>query len=47
VGCGGCVDMCPTAAIRFVRDRAHIGQHLCLACKTCVRVCPMKAPAEV
>jgi ferredoxin len=47
LGCGGCVDLCPAAAIRFVRDRAHIGELLCLACRTCVRVCPVKAPAEV
>ena len=47
VGCGGCVDLCPRAAIRFVDDFAHIDAALCLECKTCVKVCPVKAPQEV
>ena len=47
VGCGGCVDLCPRAAIGFVKDRALITQSLCLECKTCVNVCPLKAPDAV
>ncbi len=47
VGCGGCVDLCPSTAICFIKDRAFIDVELCLECKTCVNVCPVKAPAEV
>jgi electron transport complex protein RnfB len=47
VGCGGCVDLCPRTAIRFVKDRAFIESALCLECKTCVKVCPVKAPQEI
>jgi len=47
VGCGGCVDLCPRTAIRFVKDRAFVASELCLECRTCVQVCPVKAPREV
>jgi len=47
VGCGGCVDLCPVTAIRFVDDKAFIDVDICCECKTCVNVCPMKAPEEV
>jgi ferredoxin len=47
VGCGGCVDLCPQAAIGFIEDFALIHKGLCFECRTCVKVCPMKAPQEV
>ena len=47
VGCGGCVDLCPRAAIGLFEDFALINTDLCLECRTCVKVCPMKAPQEV
>ncbi len=47
VGCGGCVDLCPRAAIGFLEDFALINKVLCLECRTCVKVCPMKAPQEI
>jgi Fe-S-cluster-containing hydrogenase component 2 len=47
VGCGGCVDLCPRTAIKFIKDRASVDTQLCLECQTCVKVCPVKAPQEV
>jgi Fe-S-cluster-containing hydrogenase component 2 len=34
-------------AISMVKDRAMIEDTLCVECKICVRVCPVKAPEEI
>jgi Fe-S-cluster-containing hydrogenase component 2 len=47
VGCGGCVDLCPTTAISLVEDLAWIDANICLECTTCVKVCPVRAPQEM
>ena len=46
VGCGGCIDLCPPAAIRLVKDRADVDTEICLECGTCVNVCPLQAAQE-
>ena len=45
VGCGGCVNLCPQAAIYFLDNKAVIDQFACTECRTCVFVCGMAAPA--
>jgi Fe-S-cluster-containing hydrogenase component 2 len=44
VGCGGCVNLCPQAAIFFLENRATIDQFRCTECRTCVLACGMGAP---
>ena len=41
-GCGICVDVCPTHAIRIERQ-AIIDPSLCRACSVCVAECPNEA----
>lgn len=43
-GCGGCVNLCPEAAISFIEDRACIDEALCTQCGLCVEVCGVEAP---
>ena len=38
-GCGTCIDMCPTEAIKMESDKAVITWE-CMDCGACPRVCP-------
>ena len=44
VGCGGCIDLCPTIAISMINDVVIIDAELCTECSICIKVCPMRAP---
>ena len=44
VGCGGCIDLCPTIAISMINDVVTIDAELCTECGICIKVCPMRAP---
>jgi ferredoxin len=46
VGCGGCIDLCPSIAISMVDDLVIIDDQLCTECGICVKVCPMNAPVK-
>lgn len=46
VGCGGCVNLCPVAAISFIDDRAMIDAAACTDCGTCAQVCGVEAPGQ-
>lgn len=39
-GCGTCVSVCPTGAIRLVEGVARIEQTLCRECEACLSACP-------
>jgi Fe-S-cluster-containing hydrogenase component 2 len=39
-GCGECVDVCPSGALRLVDGLAHIDQDLCRMCDACLTACP-------
>lgn len=45
IGCGECIDMCPTHAINYdVSGHAYFNQDLCGACGACTEVdCPTGA----
>lgn len=42
-GCGACLQICPSNAIRLVDDVAWIDAALCNDCRACVEVCPSDA----
>jgi len=43
-GCGACLKMCPTGAIRGEKKALHvIDPPLCIDCGTCGRICPVEA----
>jgi len=44
VTCGGCLDLCPSTAIRMFEDKVNIAPEKCVECKICVKVCPLGAP---
>ena len=46
VGCGGCIDLCPSIAISMIDDLVVIDDQLCTECGICVKVCPMNAPVQ-
>jgi len=43
VGCGACVDVCPTEVITMDDDVAKINPAECVDCGTCVEECPQEA----
>lgn len=50
-GCGACVDVCPAKAVYMVSDEEgflypQVNASLCIKCKRCEAVCPMKKPTE-
>ena len=43
-GCGSCVQLCPTGAIKMGKDgKAFIDQDVCQVCGECMEVCPFGA----
>ena len=44
VVCGGCIELCPTTAIRMIDDQVNINMGKCIDCGICVKVCPVNAP---
>lgn len=40
VGCGVCVQACPTGAMRMVNGVAQVEQSLCRECEVCMQACP-------
>jgi ferredoxin len=43
IGCGDCVERCPTKAITLKEDIASVEQASCIGCGNCVAVCPTSA----
>ncbi len=42
-GCATCVDICPSAAIELVDDKAVVNADECVDCESCVDECPESA----
>ncbi|MBN1135529.1 MAG: 4Fe-4S binding protein [Anaerolineae bacterium] len=42
-GCGACVEVCPTGALRLVGGKATVDQSLCRECEACLAACPTEA----
>ncbi|KYK38118.1 MAG: hypothetical protein AYK18_08050 [Theionarchaea archaeon DG-70] len=43
LGCGLCVQNCPTDALRLFHEKAHIDTEKCIGCENCISVCPQGA----
>ena len=43
VGCGACVDACPSEAIKLEGDVAVVNEAECVDCGACVDECPNEA----
>ena len=46
IGCEGCLDSCPTNAIKMEGDLAVIVADDCIDCGACVSTCPVDAIKE-
>lgn len=43
IGCGRCIEWCPSSAISLRRKKASIAKALCIGCAECIVVCPNHA----
>ena len=46
-GCGACVEVCPTGAIKLVSGVARIDEQECRECEACLEACPEHAILSV
>ncbi len=46
IGCGACVDSCPTGALSMDGDKAVCDEGTCIDCGSCIPVCPVQAISE-
>ena len=42
-GCGACIEVCPTGALRMVEGHVQVDEALCTGCATCINICPVSA----
>jgi len=43
VGCGKCIEVCRTGAIRIIDKKAVVDFNRCVCCAICMRTCPRGA----
>ena len=44
IGCGACIDLCPTAALVLVDDgKVEVKDSDCIDCGACLGSCPVEA----
>lgn len=46
LACGGCISVCPQAAISWNGNKAHVDQDNCISCAICIKTCPIGAISE-
>ena len=46
IGCGACIDACPTGALSMESDKAVCDESTCIDCGSCIPVCPVQAISE-
>jgi len=47
LACGGCISICPQAALLMYGGRAFVRQDKCICCGICIKTCPIGAICEV
>lgn len=43
IGCGVCIDTCPSAALELINDKAVVEELKCTECRICIDICPVSA----
>jgi len=43
LGCGSCVQNCPTGALTLFRKKARSNTNKCIGCEICISACPQGA----
>jgi ferredoxin len=43
IGCGTCVERCPTEAMNLIDEKAEVTKDKCIGCGVCAHFCPEKA----
>lgn len=43
IGCGACIDTCPTEALEMKDDKAVVDEEKCVDCGACLDACPVEA----
>lgn len=43
IGCGDCIDICPSQAISLKSKKSRIDQENCIGCAECISICPCEA----
>jgi nitroreductase/NAD-dependent dihydropyrimidine dehydrogenase PreA subunit len=43
LGCGRCVELCPSRALRVIEDKARVVAPSCIGCDHCAAACPTEA----
>ena len=47
LACGGCISICPQAALIMCGGRAFVIEDKCICCGICIKICPIGAINEV
>ena len=43
IGCGACIEVCPTEALEMVDEKAKVDAEKCVDCGACIDECPVEA----
>ncbi len=43
IGCGACIESCPTEALEMVDEKAKVDAEKCVDCGACIDECPVEA----
>ena len=43
IGCGACIEACPTEALEMVDEKAKVDAEKCVDCGACIDECPVEA----
>lgn len=43
IGCGACIEVCPTEALEMKDEKAKVDAEKCVDCGACIDECPVEA----
>lgn len=47
IGCLSCIEVCPNAALSYVKNRIEVDRETCVGCYECADICPSKAIEKI